>query len=690
MRELLLATAVALLGSSALTAPEALTRAEARHLLARTGFDPAPAEIDAFVGRPAHDAVRDILGAVRQEPNQPMPGWASGWMYPEDTIWTLGQTAEELFFANRALEIKELRAWWFGEMIATPTPLTERLTLFWHDHFATSVETVENSQLLARQNAFLRRHAAGNFADLAHGILRDPAMLIYLSNTENRVGEPNENLAREFMELFTLGEGRGYVEVDVKEAARALTGHTFEEDGTFVVYRDDHDPGQKTILGQTGRFDASGLAHVVLTSDSFGPYIVEKLWLTFVSPKPDPAEIDRLTELWKDADLELMPILEGLLLTDAFWDESHRGAMIKSPVELLVGAVRATGREGVSLSEIAYFSQELGQELFAPPNVGGWPGGQDGGAAWINDSTVLLRATALTAFAERDYDTGRPRRTDMMLGDAVPRAKTAGPSGLRVGRVFGRWSEAWDAGGVTAVIRLFDVSLGEKSWRSLTLIFEREPGGELLVALPAHDCGPICPLPQDGVMRGEEDAVALVFVDGELETDRTLSAEAERILREVLGNLGPIVSETRNSLAWSPPFEEDEEETPAPFDDIASVAAAVAEAAGAIFGAPIAPFASGFSRNGSDGLSGFGMISDLEMLDGYFEEEEEKRARFSAPLHTYGTATEWVAALPSPDMAMETLLAVDLPEMPNAETLAARDPEAALKALLLSPAFQVK
>ena len=185
-RRALLATTAILIAGSALAAPDALTRAEARHLVARTGFGAAPAEIEVLTGKSAEAAVAELLAAPRPEPRRPMPTWAKGWAYPEESVWTLGQGAEDLFFANRYAEIEELSAWWIGEMIASPSPLTERLTLFWHDHFATSFDAMESSQMMADQHAMLRRHASGNFADLAAGILRDPAMLIYLTNTEDR------------------------------------------------------------------------------------------------------------------------------------------------------------------------------------------------------------------------------------------------------------------------------------------------------------------------------------------------------------------------------------------------------------------------------------------------------------------------------------------------------------------------
>ena len=163
-------SALALFAGVANASPEAMTAEEARHLISRTGFGASPQEIKALMGKSYSEGVQIILGTLSSEPSIPMPAWVNAPDYPDEYIWVLGQTETELFFSNRWMEIEELSGWWFSEMVATPSPLTERLTLFWHDHFATSYETVENPQWMGRQNQFFRANAAGNFADLADGI----------------------------------------------------------------------------------------------------------------------------------------------------------------------------------------------------------------------------------------------------------------------------------------------------------------------------------------------------------------------------------------------------------------------------------------------------------------------------------------------------------------------------------------
>ncbi|MEO0931494.1 MAG: DUF1800 family protein, partial [Pseudomonadota bacterium] len=179
MLRITLISALTFCASGVVAGPDAMTPEEARHLISRTGFGASPDDIAALTGKSYADGVDIILGTLQTEPVTPMPSWVDMWPYPQEFVWQLGQTKTELFYTNRWLEIEELSAWWMAEMISTPSPLTERLVLFWHDHFATSFEVSENAQWMAAQNRFFRTHAAGNFTDLAHGILQDPAMLDY-------------------------------------------------------------------------------------------------------------------------------------------------------------------------------------------------------------------------------------------------------------------------------------------------------------------------------------------------------------------------------------------------------------------------------------------------------------------------------------------------------------------------------
>jgi uncharacterized protein (DUF1800 family) len=273
----------------------------------------------------------------------------------------------------------------------TPSPLTEKMTLFWHNHFVSSQQKVRSPQLMYRQNVLLRRHAVGNFGALLHAISRDPAMVIYLDSASNRKGQPNENFAREVMELFTVGEGH-YTERDVKEAARAFTGWGIDPDtGQFVFRRRAHDDGVKTVLGRTGDLDGDAVLDILLSKPQTAELIVSKLWREFVSPEPDPGEVRRIAGILRESGYEIRPALRALLTTDAFYAPGNRAALIKSPVELVVGTLRqfsfTTGEPLPFVLGVAV----LGQNLFSPPNVKGWPGGE----MWINSTTLLARKALL-------------------------------------------------------------------------------------------------------------------------------------------------------------------------------------------------------------------------------------------------------------------------------------------------------
>jgi uncharacterized protein (DUF1800 family) len=302
-------------------------------------------------------------------------------------------SAEDRKLALREMFQKafELQSWWLTEMLVTPSPLTEKMTLFWHNHFVSSQQKVRSPQLMYRQNVLLRRHAFGNFTALLHAVARDPAMVIYLDSASNRKGQPNENFAREVMELFTLGEGH-YTERDIKEAARAFTGWGVDPDrGEFVFRRIAHDDGVKTVLGRRGNLDGDAVLGILLAQPQTAELIVAKLWREFVAPDPDPGEVRRIAQVFRESGYEIRPALRALLTSDSFYEPGNRAVLIKSPVELVVGTLRqfsfATGEPLPFALGVAV----LGQSLFSPPNVKGWPGGE----MWINSTTLLARKAFL-------------------------------------------------------------------------------------------------------------------------------------------------------------------------------------------------------------------------------------------------------------------------------------------------------
>src|SRR6202165_3178812 len=362
---------------------------DARHLLNRAGFGATEGEIQHSVGMTREQAARNLLDGARTGPVNPPPAWTAeteALRYPRR-----GENASEVekkvFQQEQLREGLELRGWWVGEMLSTPSPLTERITLFWHNHFVSSQQKVKLAELMYRQNATLRANALGSFADLLHAIARDPAMVIYLDNAQNRKGSPNENFGREVMELFTLGEGH-YTEQDIKEAARAFTGWSLDrQTGQFVFRRFIHDGGEKTVLGRTGKLDGDQVLDILLGEPATAAFITRKLWREFVSLDPDEAAIRRIAQRFRDSRYDIKVALYGLFTSDAFYASENRGVLVKSPIDLVVGTLRQFDIKPGDATPFAVAAASMGQNLFAPPNVKGWPGQE----TWITASTLLAR-----------------------------------------------------------------------------------------------------------------------------------------------------------------------------------------------------------------------------------------------------------------------------------------------------------
>ena len=366
---------------------------DARHLLGRAGFAPSENEVRQFavLGRDA--AVNRMLAATKGAPvHIAPPEWVKQPVERPARIRDLSEDERRAWQQREALRNVELKTWWMAQLLQTPAPLAERMTLFWHNHFVSSVQKVRSPQLMYRQNLLLRRHALGNFGELLHAAAKDPAMLVYLDAATNRKGQPNENFAREVMELFTLGEGR-YGEGDIKEAARAFTGWSIDrdDDASFRFRPMLHDDGVKTVLGRSGNFDGDAVLDILLAQPATAEFIVKKLWREFVSPDVDtPAnrdEIRRIANDFRASRYDIKTALRGILTSKRFYAPEHRAVLVKSPVELVAGTVRQFGIRYDDPLPFAMIATGLGQNLFAPPNVRGWPGGE----AWINSTTLLAR-----------------------------------------------------------------------------------------------------------------------------------------------------------------------------------------------------------------------------------------------------------------------------------------------------------
>lgn len=323
-------------------------------------------------------------------------------------------------------QMGEVQKWWLRRMIETPRPLEEKMTLFWHGLLATSFRTIENSYHMYLQNQLFRGHALGSYGDLLRGLIRDPAMIAYLDNNDSRKNRPNENLAREIMELFSLGIGN-YTERDIKEGARALTGYTFEDD-EFRFQQNNHDTGSKTILGQTGNWKGEDFVRIILDQPACAKYITRRMYHYFVADVPPderggdkelaPAQrsvLRAMADSFRASRYEVRPVLRRLFLSEHFYEPRFMNDQIKSPVMLTVGAVRSLRTPVRDLSILNDAMDLMGQRLFYPPSVKGW----EGGRSWINTSTYFVRQNILAFLLAGKKPQGYDATADTQRYDAM-------------------------------------------------------------------------------------------------------------------------------------------------------------------------------------------------------------------------------------------------------------------------------
>jgi len=299
-----------------------------------------------------------------------------------------------------------LRSWWLSRMLYSPHPLEEKLTLFWHNHFATSNAKVQSARLMLTQYALLRKHALGNFADLLKAMSYDPAMLVWLDGKGSTKGNPNENYAREVMELFSLGVGH-YSETDIRQAARAFTGWGVAG-GKATFAKAKHDEGEKTVLGQKGKFKPDDIVRICLEQPSCPSFIAGKLFRFIVSDTIEPTKelLAPLAEQFKKDKYDFGALVKTVLSSNLFFSDDAYRSKVKSPADFAVGI--AKGLEGrIGTTALAAAMEQLGQSLFNPPSVKGW----DGGTAWLNGQTLLYRQNLALAFCSTE-DARFGTRTD--------------------------------------------------------------------------------------------------------------------------------------------------------------------------------------------------------------------------------------------------------------------------------------
>jgi len=279
--------------------------------------------------------------------------------------------------------IRSLNLNWFNLFVNTDAQLREKMAFFWHGHFAC-----RNINVFYQQGLLdvLRRHALGSFRDMLHEVSKTAAMLNFLNNQQNRKDHPNENFAREVMELFTMGRGH-YSENDIKEAARAFTGWGSNIKGEFVFRRFQHDFGSKTVLGKTGNFSGEEVLDILLEQKQTARFLSQKIYRFFVNEKVDADKVEWLTDRFYKSDYHIGRLMEDIFTSDWFYEEKNIGCKIKSPVELIAGIQRMLPMQLENEEALTFLQRALGQMLFYPPNVAGWPGGK----AWIDSSSLMLR-----------------------------------------------------------------------------------------------------------------------------------------------------------------------------------------------------------------------------------------------------------------------------------------------------------
>jgi len=371
---------------------------EARHLLARSGFgSPSPHAIEKILPLSYEAAVDQLLNGVRKKAMTPLPKFHTKPMDRRDRKTKDMDAKTRRAYQDQINEDqRQLRYWWIQEMLDTPSPFTEHMVLFWHSHFVSEINKVRFSQWAHEQNASFRKFAIGDYRKLLIDVSIGPAMMIYLDASKNKKNKPNENFAREILELFTLGEGQGYTEEDIRESARAYTGWMIDSDtAEFVFKLWSHDDGVKNFLGRSGQFDGIDVIEIILEQPRVAEFLAEKLWREFVSLTPNRAEILRLAKIIRDHKYNLKPMMRALFMSPDFSNPKNRGSLIKSPVELTIGTLRLLGLKSTEFKKIWNHQKQLGQDLFRPPDVKGWRGGMN----WISSTTTLRRSRFLKAAA---------------------------------------------------------------------------------------------------------------------------------------------------------------------------------------------------------------------------------------------------------------------------------------------------
>jgi uncharacterized protein (DUF1800 family) len=475
------------------------TTAAAAHLIERGGFGATPDEIAHLASLTPEQAVDWLVDYEKIDGGSLAP-------FDESNIWDPGmdpfppsraeavrlarehgeglgekilaantqrrlQPVVDKFFYSLAannIETQRLALWWANRMLTTRRPLEEKLTLFWHGHFATGENKVRDYRMMYSQNLMFREHASGNFRDLLIGLLKDPAMLVYLDNGENIKKHPNENFGRELLELFTMGVGN-YSEHDVREAARAFTGWT-NDVLAFRLDADQHDSGEKVFLGQTGPLGGEEIIDIILAQPVTAEFVAAKLYRFFVREEIAPAVKIELGRTLRDNHYQLKPLLKRIFLSKDFYSPPSVATQIKGPVHLVVSTYKKMGLTEVpTIPDFGRITASLGQSLFDPPNVAGWAGGR----TWITPSTLLERGNLFRGVLFPDLKDFRPPDRSMSPTDARVGQRLSQGMGITEATKEDDASETMMAESNMMVDRDEDYNTRYGGYKGLLLAFER-------------------------------------------------------------------------------------------------------------------------------------------------------------------------------------------------------------------------
>lgn len=434
---------------------------KAQHLMWRAGFGPAARQLEQLQTLSPFQLFNALQKASSKDPafidatDDYLKGLFKG-IQQEGLLQTLDKGERKNIQQQTRQAVKSLNLMWLDELVSSDAQLREKMAFFWHGHFASrNLNVFYQQQMLD----VIRQHALGSFRDLLHGVSKSAAMLFFLNAQQNRKGHPNENFAREVMELFTMGRGH-YTENDVKEAARAFTGWGANLPGEFVFRKPQHDDGAKTVLHNTGNFEGEDVLNILLEQKQTARFITQKIYRFFVNDAVDKKRTDWLAERFYKSDYHIGGLMQDIFTSDWFYDEKNIGAKIKSPVELLAGIRRMLPMEIENAEAQLVVQRLLGQMLFYPPNVAGWPGGK----SWIDSSTLMFRLRLPGLISDRDELNVQPKSDD----DQMMGRKDNGEAAVSSKKAFGKPGRPIKA---------------SVDWKTYTENFEAVPRENLMVAL---------------------------------------------------------------------------------------------------------------------------------------------------------------------------------------------------------------